>query len=431
MKKIFAPIHWFLKSSIWIKIIVIVIIGGALWFSYPMVFPAKTTSTQYQTSTAEKGTLSIVVTASGQVNQTNSATVSTQASGVVNKIYVENGQVVKTGDKIAEIDLDLIGKQRSAAAWSSYQSAKINLDNANIAYYSLQTDLLNNWKAYMDIAQSSNYQNTDLSPRYDMRGLPQYVTVQNSWLSSEAKYKEQAAVLAQSQTSLSNAWLNYQQTSSTVYAPISGTVTGLGLQIGSVLTAQSNTSGTSTAQKIASVQTDASPIIQVNLTQIDTPKVKVGNKATLTFDAFPGKTYTGKVVSIDTIGAVSSGVTTYPAIIQLDTKVPEIYSNMTASANIITQVKNDVLMVPNAAVSAQTDGTQTVRILKNGQVNSVTVETGIASSTQTEIVSGVSEGDAVVTSNAAAASTRSTTGQTTSPFGGGFGGGGAVFRRGG
>ena len=380
----------------------------------------------YQTATVEKGTLTVIVTASGQVSAANSAEVSTEASGVVSQIYVENGQVIKAGDQIAEIELDLEGQQRSTQAWASYQSAKNNLESAKTSYYTLRSDMLTKWDDYMDTAQNSTYENADGSPKTDTRQWPEFVSINDDWLATEAKYKNQENVVKQAQSSLASAWLSYQQSSSTIYAPISGTVTGLSLQIGSVLTAQSNTSGTATAQKIAAVQTGASPTIQFNLTQIDTPKVKVGNQATLTFDAFPNKTFTGKVVSIDTIGSVSSGVTTYPATIKLDTEVPEIFPNMTASANIITQVKDDFLLVPANAVQIQQEQT-TVRLLKNGQTEYVNVEIGLSSGTQTEILSGLAEGDTVITGAAASgSSSQSQNSQTKSVFGGsgGFMGGG-------
>lgn len=229
-----------------VAVILIAFVAVSVW----RLKGSQSQKVQYQTAKVEKGTLSIIVTASGQVSQANSATVDTKASGVVRKVYVENDQTVKTGDKVAEIDLDLEGKQRASSAWSSYQSAKNTLANANISYYSMHSDLLTNWKTFMDLAQSSMYQNSDKTPNTTNRQLPQYMSIDDLWLSVEAKYKQQENVVAQAQTSLNSAWLSYQQTSSTVYAPISGTVTGLSLQIGSVLTAQSNTSGTATSQKL-------------------------------------------------------------------------------------------------------------------------------------------------------------------------------------
>jgi len=402
-------------------ILFIIVVTVGLGFGGYKILGNKQEQPQYQTTEAEKGNLIVSVSASGQVLEANSATINTKASGVVNKIYVENGQNVQTGDIIAEIDLDLEGRQRESQALSSYQSAKNALENTKISYYTMQSDLLLNWKTYMDLAQNSTYQNSDGSPNTNNRQLPQYMSTNDQWLAVEAKYKNQENVVAQAQTSLNSSWLSYQQTSHLVYAPISGTVTGLSLQIGSVLTAQSNSSGTSTAQKIASIQTGAPPIIQVNLSQIDTPKVKVNNKATLTFDAFPDKTFTGKVISIDTIGAVTSGVTTYPAMIKLDTEQPEIFSNMTASANIITKVKDNVVLVPTSAIQTQ-NGQSFVRILKNGKVEEVNVILGLSSTSQQEIISGLSEGETIITNYITSSANSQSNNQTQSPFSG-MGGG--------
>jgi macrolide-specific efflux system membrane fusion protein len=193
-----------------------------------------------------------------------------------------------------------------------------------------------------------------------------------------------------------------------------------------VLNPTSNSSNSSNvSNKIAIVKTSATPAISVLLTEIDVTKVKVGDKATITLDALPDKTYTGKVIAVDTSGTVSSGVVSYTTTIQLDSDTADILSNMSATANIITDVRDNVIIVPVAAVQTATDGTTTVRELKNGQLTSVPVEVGKSNSTQTEIISGVNEGDSVVTNVISSATTTKTSSSSTSVFGntrGGFGG---------
>ncbi len=421
--------------NIWVIGLIIAVFVISAFFIWRSI-SAGNGKTTYQTTLVEKGTIISSITASGDVSSANSTVINTQASGVVTKVYVKDGDQVKTGDKIAEIELDLEGRQRSSQAYASYQSAKNSLDNANTALFTLQSNMLTKWKTYMDTAQSSTYQNPDGSPKNDFRALPQYMSTNDDWLATEAKYKTQKNVIAQAQTSLNSSWLSYQQSSPIVYAPISGTVTGFSLQPGSVLTAQSNSSGGASSQKIANIKTGAFPTVLVALTEIDIPKVKIGNKATITFDAFPGKTFTGQVISIDTVGTVSSGVTSYPTVIKLDTEVLGVLPNMSAQANIITDSRSDVLTVPSTAIQTQ-NGQASVRIMKNNQPQTVNVETGITSDSQTEIISGVSEGDTVITGQTTTATSQSgTTNQTSSPFGsiggggrGGFGGG--VFRLGG
>jgi macrolide-specific efflux system membrane fusion protein len=120
-------------------------------------------------------------------------------------------------------------------------------------------------------------------------------------------------------------------------------------------------------------------------------------------------------VSIDTSGSTSSGVTTYPTVIVLDVASDSILPNMAASANIITARKSDVLMVPLAAVQTATDETYYVRVMdKKGVITQKTVTTGLSSDTQTEIDSGIAEGDTVITAIIQPKTTTSTS--TTSVF---------------
>ncbi len=391
-----------------VKILMVAVILGLGLFVYSRVHSSSATPT-YQATKATKRTIVVSVSASGVVSTANSAQVTTAASGVVSNIYIENGQHVNSGDALAQLDLDLQGKQRMISAWTSYQSAKNSL-------FSLQSTMLTKWKTYMDSATSGTYQNADTTPITGTRQLPQFVSTSDDWLAAEAQYKNQ-------QNAIDQAWISYQLTSPTIYAPISGTVTGLGLQIGSVITAQSNSSGGAANQKIASVITQATPTVTVSLTEIDVPKVTIGDKATVTLDAFPGKTYTGKIISIDTVGSVSSGVTTYPAVIKLDTDSQEILTNMSAQANIITKIKDGVIIVPSGAVKTS-GGQSTVSIMVNGAPQTVDVQTGLVSTTDTEIISGISEGEDVVTSVTTNIPAR--TSSTASPFGainrGGFGG---------
>ncbi len=121
-------------------------------------------------------------------------------------------------------------------------------------------------------------------------------------------------------------------------------------------------------------------------------------------------------MTVDRIGSVTSGVTNYPIVIKFDTEAPEVLANMSASASIILEAKDDVLLVPSSAIRVQ-NGENTVRVLKNKKEQSVTVETGLASDTQTEIVSDLAEGDEVITGTTAGTGTVRQ-GTSSSPFSG-------------
>ena len=385
------------------------------YFGYRVFFTKSISTPTYQTALAQKGTLVVNLSASGQVAATNSRTVTTTASGVVKKVYVKEGQQVRTGTPILSIDLDLNGSQKLAAAYSSLQSSQNSLKSAQDKVLSLQGDL---------VGAKNIFDN-----QYSMLSTddPSYIQKHNAYLVALAGYDNQQNAIRQAQSSLESARLSYQMASSIVYAPISGTVSAISLFPGMILNPTSDSANsTNASNKIAIVKTGATPAVTVNLTEIDVPKVKVGNKAMVSFDALPDKTFSGKVIAIDTAGSISSGVANYPVTIQLDSGTEDILSNMSATVSIITNFKGDVIYIPVSALKTNS-GTNTVQIMENKTPKLVTVEVGLRSDTSVEIISGINEGDEVITATVNSAGTSTSTTRTgNSVFGGGFGGGGGV-----
>jgi HlyD family secretion protein len=205
-----------------------------------------------------------------------------------------------------------------------------------------------------------------------------------------------------------------------IRAPFGGTIAKMNVKKGDSLTSGTAVATLVTAQKIA----------ELSLNEVDVAKVKVGQKATLTFDAIEGLSIAGAVSDIDTIGTVSQGVVTYTVKIGFDTQDDRVKPGMSVSAAIITDIKQDVLTVPSSAVKTQgnanyvemfdtplpqTAGTQgSLSAVPPRQQN---VAVGLSSDTDTEIVSGLKEGDEVVSRTITAKTT--TTATAPSLFGGG------------
>ena len=224
----------------------------------------------------------------------------------------------------------------------------------------------------------------------------------------------------------------------TVTAPIAGVVTTLNVQNGDTLgSSGGGASGASSSTPIIITDTNSLEAI-ISLAETDVPNVKVGQKAVITFNALPNLTLSGKVQSVDTQGTNSQGVVTYNATIVPDTTDPSVKGGMSVTVNIITQIASDALVVPNAAVKTQTGGGSYVQVLQNGKPADVTVEVGISNDTYTQITSGLTEGQEVVTQtiNPSAKTTSTTTrgGSGIPGLGGGGGcglGGGGGTRTGG
>ncbi len=404
------------KYTIGLLALILLTYGGYKYFS-----SSKTSAVQYQTAVAERGTLVSSVTSSGSITSGNNLSISTSATGTVNKVFVKNGDIVKQGQKIAEITLDQDALQKQASSWASYLGAKNSLDSAKNKLNSLQATEFNLNQKFINGSVARGLAVDD----------PTYIQENANWLQAENDYKNQYNAITQSQASLTSAWYAYQQVSPTIVSPANGVISNLMIAAGSVITQSSSSTNSNTSQQLGTIRRpDENTQAAISLSEIDATKVNPGQKVTITMDAFPDKTFTGKVIIVNTNGQVSSGVTSYPATIQFDTSTGNIYPNMGVNVKIITNVKDNVLLVPSTAIQT-VSGAKSIRILKNGQLTSIPVEVGSSNDTQTEIVSGVNEGDSVVTSVISTAAKTTTSTQTTSPFGSIGGAGGAARNFGG
>lgn len=371
------------------RLIIIVILAlAASLIGWKLLAP-KTAAPEYQTAAVEKGTIVSAVSASGQVAASGRLVVVTQASGVITNVYVKNGQQLVAGQKIASINLDPTSQIKNASAWASYLSAQSQLNAAKARINSLQSTLFKTNQAFVMDKGISN-------PTDAQKADPVYIEENADWLQAEADYKNQQTVIAGTQAALGSAWLSYQQSSPDVVAPQAGTIEDLTITPGMVISSPSTTTQVA-SQTIGSLITNTVPVVAVNLSETDVNQVAEGNKVTITLDALPDKTFTGRVMGVNKSGVVSSGVTNYPATIQFDTNIVQILPNMSATANIITATKRNVLIVPSEAVQTR-NGQAFVQLLENGQPVDTEVETGISSETETEIVSGLKAGNKVITS---------------------------------
>jgi len=370
-------------------IVVLTILAG--FIGWRTISSNKDEKTQLQTAQVERGMIISSVSASGQVLSVNIMSANTKASGTVKTVFVKDGDQVKKGDKILEIDLDLQGQQKYTQAWSSYLSAKNTLESAKAAQYGLQADMFGKWDTFKELAETDEYDESHI----ENRNLPEFHIPEKEWLAAEIKYKNQAAIISQAQVAANSNWLSYQLTSPVITAPTDGTITSLmfaeGMSIGAL-----DTGNTTSNQKVATIKTEGTPIVSVNLSEIDVSRVKINQKATTILDSIPDKTFTGKVIGIDRIGQTTSGVTQYSTIIQLDSSSAEILPNMTVTANIIIERKDNALLVPSGSIQSQ-GGQNFIIVLENAQQQSVPVVIGLTSDTQTEIISGLNEDDVVVT----------------------------------
>lgn len=171
-------------------------------------------------------------------------------------------------------------------------------------------------------------------------------------------------------------------------------------------------------------------IATITLNEVDVERVRIGQKVKLTFDAIEGLTIDGTVITVDLVGTISQGVVNYNVEMSLDTQDDRVKSGMSVTATITTDTKENVLVVPNSAVKTQGkfnyvevfSSPLTVTRGIVGTPSSVPpvqkrVEIGTSNDSLTEIVSGVNEGEQVVTRTIVSTATTKATPTATSLFG--------------
>ncbi len=229
-----------------------------------------------------------------------------------------------------------------------------------------------------------------------------------------------------------------------ITAPFNGIVGKITSHVGDPV------SGSTAFTTLASEQLEA----QITLNEIDIASVKLGNQVTLTFDALPDLSLTGKIIQIDLIGTVSQGVVSYNARVAFDALETAVRSGMSLQATVITDSSANVLLVPSSAVKTQgtshyvevvnqsiidTISTSGTSVTTTAAPTRKTVVIGKTNDTQSEIVSGVNEGELVVTQTiSGTTATTARTGTTASTLripgltsGGAAGGFGGAARTGG
>ena len=192
--------------------------------------------------------------------------------------------------------------------------------------------------------------------------------------------------IALAQLSVDNA--NAQLADSRLVSPLAGTVLQINLDVGEQVGGM---------QQVATVADTTSLRIEADIDEIDIGRVRTGQPVTVTLDAYPGIAMSGKIETLSPGASQKQGSTVYGATISftpVEGVVPR--TGMAANVDITAQRKDNVLLLPNRAF--ETVGTRQYVTLKEGDATrKVEVETGLSNTTDTEVVSGVKEGQIVVT----------------------------------
>lgn len=280
----------------------------------------------FRTTPAKVGDLEETVTATGTLKGLNAVDVGAQISGRIAKVLVDYNDEVKAGQVLAEIDPEQL-KSRVEQSRASVQAgeAALGLAEATAA------------QARAQMKRTGELNAQGLSSHQELEAT-----------TADAARAEANIAAAKAQVALARAALKDAQTSlsyTTIKSPIDGVVLARLVEPGQTVAASLQSPVLFTlASDLTSLE------LYVDIDEADVGKVREGQPATFTVDAWPNRAFPSKVVSVRNLPTEGQSVVTYQAVLTVSNDERLLRPGMTATATIVTSENKGVLLVPNAAL---------------------------------------------------------------------------------
>src|SRR5437868_5420530 len=364
----------------------------------------RSSASAFQTATVTRGPITQAVTATGTLNPVVNVQVGSQVSGNIQKLFVDFNSPVKAGQTVAQIDPALF-QATVTQAEGDLASAQAALELARINATRTQSLVAKQNSAQSDLDQA-------------LANLNQ----------AEANVKIKQGALDKAKADLDHC---------TIVSPVDGEVISRSVDVGQTVAASLQ------APVIFTIANDLTKMqIDANVAEADVGVVTVDQSVDFSVDAFPNRTFHGKVVQVRNAPITVQNVVTYDTVIGVNNADLKLKPGMTANVSIIIAHKDNVVQLknaalryrpPDAATTEQPKSTsspsgqrptgarerraeRTVYVLSYGRPNPVQIKTGISDGIMTEVTEGLKEGDRVVT--AELTSLAGSSSPPANPFGG-------------
>lgn len=389
-----GPARW-----LWALLIVAALGAGLWWLSARNTAPA----VSYDTTPAQRAALTVTVTATGTVQPTVKVDLSSELSGTLVAVDADFNDRVTTGQPLARLD-DTKTRAQVANATATVAAARARLTQAQATA--------------REAAETFRLQS-----QLEQRGI----TARRDIVATEAENQRSLAAveIARADLTVAEANLELAQAdleNSVIRAPIDGIVLSRTAEVGQIVASSLN------APVLFTLAGDLSQMqLQVDIDEADIGRIKPGNDATFTVDAFPGRSFPARIAQVRYAPETTDNVVTYKAVLTVDNPDALLRPGMTATATITVAQVNDTLLVPNAALryappqtasesrggsgllglimprrsSAGRPGTadgKTIWVLRDGAPVALPVTLGETDGRQTAVTAeGLAQGDAVIT----------------------------------
>jgi HlyD family secretion protein len=389
---------FFARRRLWLvgAAILAIVAIAALWGLRSV---GKSLGPSYTSEPVTRGTLVVKVSATGNLQPTNKVEVGSELSGIVTQVLADENDRVKKGQVLAQLDLsklkDAVTKSRAslAAAEAQVLQARATMDEARAQL-----------ARYRQVAELSGGK---VPSKSEMTTAEANLTrAEANQASAGASVTQARANLQSDETSLAKA---------TIRSPIDGIVLTRKVEPGQTVAAALQAPVLFTlAEDLAKMK------LQVDIDEADVGQVRVGQTATFTVDAWPGRKYTGVITRVGYGSQTKDNVVSYPTVLAVSNDDLSLRPGMTGTADIVTVTHDNVLLVPNAALRftppspsapaggppggivgklmprppsqppkpsvSAANGRPKIWVLSAGQASAIEVETGATNGQMTEVL---------------------------------------------
>ena len=310
-------------------IFIILFLGSGIYYYFFISQSQKVEIDSYNTKKVTRGDLSVIVSATGILNPTNSVEIGVEVSGTIKEIYVDFNDEVEVGQLLAVLDTKKLQSEVDG------QTASLGISKANLK--ESEVNLRNKKTVYdrtLKMYNSSGGKYPAVNELDDARFA--YESSVSSFEASKAKVEQSSFSLNTAKQNLDKAY---------VKSSIKGIVLNRAVEVGQTLAASMN------APKLFTLAKDLTQMdLIVSIDESDVADIKKGLDVTFTVDAYPNKIFKGKIKQVRLNPVDVNGVVTYETVVVVNNEELLLRPGMTATAQINTKQSLDKLMIPNGTL---------------------------------------------------------------------------------
>jgi HlyD family secretion protein len=333
----------------------------------------------YKTVLASRDSIVQKVTESGTVEPVTSVNVKSELAGKVLKLYVEEGDKVKKGQKLVLIQPQPDEAQQVAQTKASIKSKTLDLEEAERNLKRMETLYEQGFIAEQEVEDArKQYENSNIQLQLAQKQL---------WV----------VLGGEENVDIENFNLDLEGVDNiTLKSTINGMVTSVNVEEGEMITSGTQALGGG-GTGIMTVADMSEMIVKANINEVDVGKLKKGQKVVIGFDAVKGRVYHGEVKRISPSGTEEANLVIYPVEVEILDSDDRIRPGMTADLDIIVGEADNVICIPRQALVNEEGKTMVIK-REGGKVIREPVIAGLDDNIKVEIKSGVKEGDTLLIS---------------------------------